>query len=87
MSWKCFWVDKNAFIPQSLLTLLFKESIVLNKDGRCIIQNIDFSSPSIVVIDALEFSCYIHHSKVILEKVLPESRAHKSTSMIIESIY
>lgn len=57
------------------------------KDGRCIIQNMDFSSPSIVIIDALDFSCYIHHPKVILEQVLPESRAQKSASVITESIY
>lgn len=47
----------------------------------------DFSSPSLAITDALDSPCFIHHTKVILEKVLPEPRAHKSTSMIIESIY
>lgn len=82
---KCFWIDKMHSVHS--LHWPVTQRVNIYKDGRCITWNIDFSSPNIIIIDALDSSCFIHHTKAILEKVLPESRAGKSTSMIIESIY
>ena len=44
------------------------------EDGRWFTQNMDFSSPSFVIFDALDFSCCFHHPKVIFKKVLLRSQ-------------
>lgn len=61
------------------------QRVIIYKGGRCIVQHMDFSPPGIVIIDALDFPCCIRHPKVILEKVLPESSAQKSTPMKTEN--